>query len=223
MGNLLINVLFSAFFGIIVFIILLRKSNLKAEGILIPMIIGLCAVFPASLIEYALSSKTGTVTNLFKTFINAFIIASLVEETIKFLVIKILFSVRKINNLKDGIATAAAVGTGFACLENIMYSFDSSIIIMFRTFTAMPLHIITAGIMGYFSLKSVHSGKYGQARGFSEAFLIHGFYNFLISLRSLISFFAIPLLFLAGYRLYRLSKSADLKKTDTPLPELSNK
>ena len=153
MENLFINILLSVLMGIIIFIILLRKRVLRAEEILIPMIAGLCAVFPASLLEYALSIKAGSITGLFKTFVNAFIIASFIEETAKFLVIKALFHIKKINNLKDGIAIAIAVGTGFACLENIMYSFDSSIAVMFRVFTAMPIHIITAGIIGYFAVK----------------------------------------------------------------------
>jgi RsiW-degrading membrane proteinase PrsW (M82 family) len=211
MGNLLLNILLSVLLGIIIFIILLHKSNLKAEEILIPMIAGLCAVFPASLIEYLISIKTGSVTGLLRTFINAFIIASLIEETVKFLVIKILFSIRKIDNLKDGITTSIAIGTGFACLENIMYSFDSSILIMFRVFSAIPLHIITAGIIGYFSVINIHSKKYRNIHGVGEAFLIHGFYDFLISLKSFISFISIPLLLFAGYRLYRFSKNARLK------------
>ena len=215
MGNLLFNILLSVLLGIIIFIILLRKNNLKAEEILIPMIAGLCAVFPASMIEYIISTKTGSLTGLSKTFINAFIISSFIEETIKFGVITTLFSIRKMDNLKDGITTAIAFGTGFACLENIMYSFDSSILIVFRVFSAIPLHIITAGIIGYFSAKNILSKKYGNVRGAGEAFLIHGFYDFLISLKTFMSFIAIPLFLLAGYRLYRLSKNASLKsKTD---------
>jgi len=214
MENLLINILLSVLLGITIFIALLRKKILKAEEILIPMIAGLCAVFPASLLEYLLSIKTSYLTGLFKTFINAFIIASFMEETAKFLVIKALFYIRKIDDLKTGIATAVAVGTGFACLENIMYSFDSSIIVMFRVFTAIPIHIITAGIIGYFCVKSNPSNR--GIRGFGEAFLIHGFYNLFISLRSFISFFAMPLLLWAGYRLYRLTKNDALKNsTDT--------
>ncbi|MCL2480870.1 MAG: PrsW family intramembrane metalloprotease [Spirochaetaceae bacterium] len=214
MENLLINILLSVLLGIIIFIILLRKKVLKAEEILIPMIAGLCAVFPASLIGFGMSIQTISITGLFKTFINAFIIASFIEETAKFLVIKILFYIKKIDNLRDGIATAIAVGTGFACLENIMYSFDYSIIVMFRIFTAIPLHIITAGIIGYFCVKSNPSNR--GIRGFGEAFLIHGFYNLFISLRSFISFFAMPLLLWAGYRLYKLSKNDGLKNsTDT--------
>ncbi|MCL2706284.1 MAG: PrsW family intramembrane metalloprotease [Spirochaetaceae bacterium] len=212
MENLLINILFSVLLGIIIFIILLRKSNLKAEEILIAIIAGLCAVFPASLIGYLISIKTNSAAILFKTFINAFIIASLIEETAKFLVIKALFYIKKIDNIRDGIATAVAVGTGFACLENIMYSFDHSIVVMFRIFSAIPLHIITAGIIGYFSVKNVHSKKYSNIRGVGEAFLIHGFYNFLISLKTFISFFAMPLLLWAGFRLYKLSKTEDIEK-----------
>ncbi|MCL2791465.1 MAG: PrsW family intramembrane metalloprotease [Spirochaetaceae bacterium] len=216
MGNLFINVLLSVLFGILIFIILFRKSNLKVEEILISMITGLCAVYPAIFIIYLLSIKTGAATGLFKTFIDAFFIASLVEEATKFLVIQILFFIRKINNLRDGIATAVAVGTGFACLENIMYSLDASFVVMFRLFSAIPLHIITAGIIGYFSVKIIHSKKFSNVRGFGEAFLIHGLYNFLISLKAFISFLAIPLLLLAGYRLYKLSQNADTtEKTDT--------
>ena len=216
MGNLLINVLLSVLFGIVIFIILLRKSNLKVEHILIPIITGLFAVFPASLLEYELFKKTGSADDFFNIFINAFVIASLIEETAKFLAIKILFSIRKIDNLKAGISTAIAVGTGFACLENILYSFDSSIFVKFRVFSAIPLHIITAGIMGYFCVKTVHSQKYRSLRGFCEAFLIHGFYNLLISIKTFISFLAIPLLLCTGYRLYKLlsKNSSQRSKTD---------
>jgi len=208
MGNLFINVLISVLLGIVIFVIICRKSDLRVDEILISMIAGLCAVYPAILLIYALSLKSGAATGLFKTFIDAFIIAALIEESAKFLVIKLLFVIKKINNLRDGIATAIAVGAGFACLENIMYSFDSSLIVMFRIFTAIPLHIIAAGVMGYFSVKSIRS-RSRSIRGFGEAFLLHGFYNFLIALRSFISFLAVPLLFLAGYRLYKLSKNAD--------------
>ncbi len=215
MGNLLVNALLSALLGIIVFIILSKKNYLRADEILIAIIAGLCAVFPASLFEYAISVQTASITGLLKIFINAFFIASFIEETAKFFIIKILYSIKKIDNFKSGLVIAIAAGTGFACLENIMYSFDSSLIVIFRVFSAMPLHIITAGIIGYFFIQKTKLKKSSDLRGYIEAFLIHGSYNFLISLKSFISFLAIPLLIWAGYRVYSLYKTANTENINS--------
>ena len=191
--NLAISSLFAASVAFII-IKLYKKENVKPAEVWGAILIGIFAIFPASLIEITITLYTTKITGIVKNLFHAFIVAAFVEELVKFLFIKLIFYIRKPDSHIKGIITAVSVGLGFALLENIMYSFDSSWIVIVRCVSAVPLHMITTGILGYYMYYSLDDYPAAHNKGFAEAFMLHGIYDFLISLASLYSLFAVPVL-----------------------------
>ena len=207
--NLAISSLFAASIAFIL-IKLYRKENVKPAEVWGSILIGIFAIFPASLIEITITLYTTKITGILKNLFHAFIVAAFVEELIKLLFIKLIFYIRKPETYIKGIITAVSVGLGFALLENIMYSFDSSWIVVVRCLSAVPLHLITTGITGHYLYISSEEYPAAQKRGFAEAFILHGIYDFLISLASVFSLAALPVLAFWFYRFRGLVKKKNM-------------
>lgn len=215
MVRLLTNLTISSLFAVSIAFILIKifkKENIKPAEVWQTILIGIFAIFPASLIEITISLYTTGIKGIMQDLFHAFIIAALVEELIKFLFIKLIFYINKPESHIKAIVIALSVGLGFALLENVMYSFDSSFIVVVRCLSALPLHLITTGIMGYYLYYNSEEKKSAHLRGFGEAFIIHGIYDFLISLSSAVSFLAIPLLAAFFYRLITVLKKTNFNK-----------
>ena len=79
------------------------------------------------------------------------------------------------------------VSMGFATMENLLFLLRGGIgQAVLRTITALPLHALSAGIMGYYIGKAkfveVRINKYKISfKGLLFVILIHGTYNFLLS------------------------------------------
>ena len=93
------------------------------------------------------------------SFLQAFIVAGLCEETMKLMVIKFfIYDNKHFDEIMDGIVYTIVASLGFACLENIMYVIEGGLpTALLRSFTAVPLHAFSSGIMGYYIGKSKFS------------------------------------------------------------------
>jgi RsiW-degrading membrane proteinase PrsW (M82 family) len=121
----------------------------------------------------------------------AFLVAGLVEETIKFM-IAYWFTKRSsyFSEEYDGIIYTVAVGLGFAFMENILY-IGSALIsegaplatALARAFTAVPSHALDGAVMGYFIGRAHFATDPGERLrlnflGLLLAILFHGLYDF---------------------------------------------
>ena len=84
----------------------------------------------------------------------------------------------------DGIVYATRAGLGFALVENVMYLLGSGSYLAFigmffaRALLAVPMHAISAAVMGYFAGRKRFDGTgIGLFGGFILAVLIHGIYD----------------------------------------------
>lgn len=212
MKILWLNVVLCVTFASVALSVILFKnlgSSLPSKVILKSFLIGLLIIFPASMTGFAITAYTSNFTGIWKLLAYAFLAAAFVEETGKFLSLKLIyyFNHQYRENLSNMIKIAFALGLGFAVLENLMYSFDSTYLLIARTLSAVPVHIITTGIMACYLFKQYKVQSKVQYLGYAEAVLFHGFYNFLLSTRSVFSFFAIILLLLEAIRLMHLYRS----------------
>ncbi|MDX9800739.1 MAG: PrsW family glutamic-type intramembrane protease [Spirochaetia bacterium] len=202
---LFLNAVLSAIPAVIVAAVIIYK-NIKTEissaDIITFMLAGSFAVFPAAAAELLLSGYTRNIEGLWKLVVDAVLISALIEETAKILLLGAIFNIKKITTLKSAAAIAVASGTGFAFLENIMYSFDHSFVVIMRSLSAVPLHIITAVIIGLSLIKTSPQKRTSIISGFTHAIIIHGLYDFLLSTQSFYSFLIVPLLLRAGYSIY---------------------
>ena len=172
---------------------------------------GLVSVIPAFSIELIADRILVGRAGVFAYFIEAFIIAALVEELIKFGTVKLyVFNKPEFDEVTDGIVYTVAASLGFAMLENLMYSFGPTTVLLIRGVTAVPLHAIASGIMGYFiGLSKMRRGR-SAAPGIILAVLIHGFYNFFLFIGTYTAILVIPLLVISWRVLRSLIRRAQL-------------
>lgn len=123
--------------------------------------------------------------NIWTTFVYAFFVVALSEETAKFLFLRYgLFPRREFDEPYDGILYSVMVGMGFAATENIAYVADGGIsLALLRMFTAVPAHATFGAVMGYY----VGMAKFEPARrtefllkGLGGAVFMHGLYDFFL-------------------------------------------
>jgi len=141
---------------------------------------GVLLILPAIAIEMFLG-KLG-----FKgAFFNAFLVAGLVEEFLKYkLILQVPFKNPAFSQVTDGIIYAIVASLGFATFENILYVLQNGYGIgIVRAFTAVPLHALVSGIMGYYIgcakfERIKDKGKRIKGKGLILAIVLHGFYNF---------------------------------------------
>lgn len=169
-----------------------RQDNLRPEpkGLVTKIFFfGLLSTIPIIILELSVA--------MFKGFFNfhplaayafrAFFVAALCEESMKFFVVK-KFAYNKVafDEVMDGIVYTVVASLGFACMENIIYVMRGGIsIVAARAFTAIPLHALASGIMGYYIGQAKFSASKKIERslflmGITFAIIIHGSYNFVL-------------------------------------------
>lgn len=83
----------------------------------------------------------------------------------------------------DGILYTAAASLGFAMLENVLYVGTNIVTGIVRAFTAVPLHAIASGLMGYFVGRARFSRDHAPlwiVAGLALAVFIHGTYDWTL-------------------------------------------
>jgi len=209
---LLINILCAVIPALLlVFYFYRRDSQKKEPASLIwkVFIIGFFSVIPAVVIELFLEPFAALSNPLQSAFARAFIVAALVEEGIKLAVIRLFVYERpEFDEITDGIIYAVTASMGFACFENILYSTGGLSTVLLRAVTAVPLHALASGIMGYYVGISRFSEKGGLLKGLAIAVLIHGLYDFFLFTGSLLGILVIPLLIVSWIILKRLLDKA---------------
>ncbi len=209
---LVINILLAFIPSLFLVIFFYRKDSQKKEPtalILKTFLLGFISVLPAALIEIFISPFLVSNSHLASTLYKAFIIAAVVEEGIKLIVIKLfIFNRKEFDEVADGILYTITVSLGFAFFENLFYSFGSLTVLLIRGLSAVPLHATASGIMGYFIGKSKFEGRSYLEIGFLSAVAIHGLYDFFLFYGGPLSLMVIPLLIAAGIILMKLYKKA---------------
>ncbi len=181
---------------------------------------GFVAVAPAAILELILTAILPPIPGILGVLVEAFIVAGLVEESVKlFFVQRYLFRHPEFDERADGVVYAICVSLGFAFVEDFLYGYADFGILLLRAFTAVPLHAIATGVMGYhLGVAKIEGLRRGPAalrgalrRGLGWATLIHGLYDFFILSRGLGGFsglLVIPLLALGWRVLVRLYRRA---------------
>ena len=114
-------------------------------------ICGILITVPAALIE-------GIIGLLVSDILIAVVVAPIVEEYAKYFVVRnTVYRTREFNEPVDGIIYAAAVGLGFATLENVIYVFSSletSFLFavqtgVVRALISVPGHVLFSAMWGY--------------------------------------------------------------------------
>ncbi len=167
-------------------------------------LLGIAATVPAFLITNLFSwLAPPDLSPIVKITVKAFLIAGLVEETCKLAVVKkYLMPLPQFDKITNAIIHTMAVALGFAFLENLLYftkAFQPWRLLLIRGLTALPLHGLSAGIMGYFLGRAHFEGDRKIIPGFLMAILYHGLYDFFLFTDSILAYLNIPLLIILAW------------------------
>ena len=202
MDFLILNVLLAAVPSVLLVVYFYRHDTPKREPVSLiwkTFLWGFLAVLPAAAIEQITEGMLPPLGAASSNLINSFLVAAAVEELSKFLVVRIFIYRRKeMDEVADGIVYTITAGLGFAFFENILYSAGPTAVIILRGITAVPLHAVAAGIMGYYIGRSRFQGKPVFLRGILLAILFHGLYDFLLFGQTWASLLILPLLVIGG-------------------------
>jgi len=217
MNDLILLIVGAAVPSIVLILWFYNKDKARPEPLRLIfkcVLLGFLGTIPAIVLElllegagsflnaFAFGSK-GVPGELFRVAWMSFVTAALVEEGIKLFCVKtFLYKKAAFDEVMDGIVYAVCVSLGFAFAENILYGLSDRGSLVFRAFTAVPMHAAAAGIMGYWigiakRQTDPKLGKAAIAKGFCLAVLIHGFYDFFLFLGEAFPSVALPGVFCA--------------------------
>ncbi len=190
------------------------------------LLAGVLIVLPVVIIERLLMIFYQEGEGLGYAFYNAFVVAGLTEEGMKYLALYLVFwKNRNFNEKFDGIVYAVFIALGFAAIENILYVFRGGYGVgLIRAITAIPAHALFGIVMGYyFGLARFSSGHIPLYLflAFLLPFTFHGLYDFILMSNSkvLLTLF-IPVFFyfvVSGFRkMDRLSEASVFRNPDPP-------
>ena len=165
---------------------------------------GCVVVFPVALIESWFFNRAGFSAfeeNGFWGTLGAMLIGvALVEEFAKFSIIRFwVWKKKAFNEPYDGIMYTLMASLGFATVENIFYVLEyGEVVGWLRAFMTVPMHALTAVIMGYYiGLAKYPKDPYHYRHlltGFVAAVFFHGFFNTFVSSREYILIAGAPLI-----------------------------
>jgi len=165
-----------------------RKPEPKGLSVKI-FLLGILSTIPAILLELAVSTLQDLVSwwRLLYYLFEAFVVAAVCEELIKLWVVKVVaYNNVHFDEVMDGVVYTIVASLGFACMENILYVLDRGwTVALIRAFTAVPMHAVCSGMMGYYIGQAKFSSQRAEEsilikRGFWIAVGIHGLYDFLL-------------------------------------------
>lgn len=171
--------------------------------------------------------------NLLRIFLIAALIPALVEEYLKYSIVKLkVLKSPQFDEPLDAMLYCIIAALGFAAVENLLILFQSPLIplgqalqvISFRFLGATFIHALASAIVGYYlALGLLHSAQRGKLiiQGLLLAIIFHTSYNCLIITASQINKIAIlPVILililmavLVSYQFSRLKKELSVCKT----------
>ena len=165
---------------------------------------------------------------IFRIFLSAFLVAGLVEESLKFFVFKrLIYPNKEFNEPYDGILYSVMISLGFASLENLAYISASYFQVGFlglfgmgltRAIFAVPAHAFFGVIMGYyFGLAKFTENKTQENRliyrGLGLAILAHSLYDFFLFTRTYLGVGFMILLFVYCWIMAQKAVKSQLEKS----------
>ena len=160
--------------------------------------------------------------NHYLTFLLVFLEIGLIEEAIKWFVIKVVaYDSPEFDQIYDIVVYSVFVALGFAFFENIFYVIGGGIKLgILRGLLSVPAHAVYGVFMGYFLGKS----KLSKTKKYTFIFtvlsllvpaLLHTIYDYIILFDNSIAFYILigymALLYFSAYKI--IEKLSGIKKT----------
>lgn len=159
-------------------------------------------------------------------YIDCFLIVAVCEELGKFFALKIgSWKSRHFNFKFDGVVYAVCTSLGFALVENILYVIEGGVALaVTRALTAVPAHAIFGVMMGIYYGRAKQCESLnditGMKRNFKKAVIIpvilHGFYDFCLSVDSVMAVLTFFVLVIGMY-IFAFNSVRNAARSDVPV------
>jgi RsiW-degrading membrane proteinase PrsW (M82 family) len=156
---------------------------LKAFGL--GTLSAICVLVLFEIAGFFIPITPNTGNHFLDAFLEAFFIAAIPEECLKFLMLYLLiWKNRNFDERFDGIIYSVFVSLGFATLENIIYVLQSGVgVAIMRALTAVPAHALFGVAMGfYFSYAKFLPERQNKYLALCVVLpvVLHGIYDFIL-------------------------------------------
>jgi len=139
----------------------------------------------ATLLQYLI--RLDPPINIAGRFLQAFIMAALVEELIKYRIVRrFAYNKAYFSTVKNGIVVSVAVALGLDAIENILYVLneDSNQVTLAISRILLPMHALNGAIIGYFlalakQTSAISTRKMLITKGLLLAICFHGMFNII--------------------------------------------
>jgi len=157
-----------------------KYKHESTKLLLVTFSLGALSIIPASVVEFELARVIPHGRDIVSTFIYFLLGVGLVEESAKFLSVRI-YAFRSIHfdEPMDGIVLGVAAALGFATVENIGYVFQNGIeTAIVRGFLSVPSHALWGAILGFYlgEAKIKHDSSLAL-RGLVIAVFLHALFD----------------------------------------------
>ncbi len=185
------NLIFMALapIGILLFYVYIRDKYEKEpyKLLFVGVITGFILTYPIIFLETLLVDFMPVGSAKFEAFYLSFIVASLVEEGLKFIVVLLLiWHNRNFNEKYDGLVYAVFIALGFASCENIMYVTNEVLggieTAILRAVISIPAHCFYGIFMGYYLARAKYVNRINLIFAFFVPFILHGTLDFILSI-----------------------------------------
>ncbi len=189
---------------------------------------GILAAIGAVFIELGFFHITAesTLSPLLISLFNIFVGVALVEEVLKYLVVKKkVLSSSELDEPLDIMLYMIIAALGFVFLENFLIFLSPQMFFLdlgaaialtaFRFISATFLHTLASGTLGFFlaiSFLKVNKRNLFLTIGFLSAVILHGFYNFSIMILTGHLKFVLPMIIIIGLAIFVSFGFKKLKK-----------
>ena len=171
-----------------------RDPNKEPLSLLLKIFfLGLLSAIPVVIVELLLDSlfpsDVNQVSGFLHLFLNVFVGIALVEETFKWLVVKVFgYNSKEFDEIYDIIVYSVFSSLGFACIENILYVLTSGFgTAINRAIFSIPGHTCFGVIMGFYfskakiaSLNNMAMRKRNLVLSLLAPTLMHALYDSLL-------------------------------------------
>lgn len=188
--------------GLVLLIFIYTRDKLHPEPkrkVFRLFILGAAIVLPAGVLERLVMNSPGfNEPGIQGQLITAFFVAGMIEEFLKAAIFdRSVLPTPLLRDRIDCIVYAAAIGLGFATVENILYVTSNGLLTaVVRSVTAVPAHFMFAVIMGYYFSRARFDNK-SKVYAYIVPAAVHGTYDAFALSSSLIADFVLVLFLLA--------------------------
>ena len=203
-----------------------RREKEPIKELVKAFLFGVLSVFITLIISYVLNVVDFDTENasMIEIFIYSFLSVALVEEFSKWICgYLFLRNNKEYDYMFDGIVYFVYVALGFACVENILYTFDSGIVTgIIRAISTVPGHAFFGVACGYYyslykkeKTENTGNGKKYLFLSLLVPILLHGFYDFCLFSQNTI-LIIIYLIFVVFLYIYSIGNIKRMGSMDNP-------